>query len=205
MIEIDTDADLFEAQFDSARRIVRPDGSIRHGHCVGIGIDVTEQDDLSRALRKRDEELRQMLDLAPHLVGILGPRHERHYANRVALVYYGVSLDEWRQRDFELEVHPDDYDRAKGFVDHSLSHSDAFELEMRLRKGDGTYRWFLVQFNPLRDDQGALIRWYVASTEIDDCDGTEERVQQENVAPREEVAKASMFEEIVGVAPSLTA
>src|SRR6266403_1291552 len=110
MIEVDTDAELFEAHFDSAAQIVRPNGSIRHGDCVGIGIDITEQDDLSRALRKREEELRQMLDLVPHLVGILGPRRERHYANRVALVYYGVTLEEWRQRDFELEVHPDDYD-----------------------------------------------------------------------------------------------
>jgi formate hydrogenlyase transcriptional activator len=121
----------------------------------------------------------------------------------VALGYYGISLEEWRDRGFELEVHPDDYDRVKALVDRSLSHPDAFELEMRLRKGDGTYRWFLVRYNPLRDDQGELIRWYLASTEIDDRKRTEERLQQENIALREEVDTASMFEEIVGAAPSV--
>jgi hypothetical protein len=75
MIEVDIDADLLEMQFDSAKRIVRPDGSIRHGRCiptpasgggmvqgcVGVGIDVTEQEGLIRALRKSEEELWQML------------------------------------------------------------------------------------------------------------------------------------------------
>src|SRR5258706_7511055 len=76
---------------------------------------------------------------------------------------------------------------------------------MRLRKGDGTYRWFLVRYNPLRDDQGQLVRWYLACTDIDDRKRVEEKLQQENVALREEVDKASMFEEIVGASPALAA
>src|SRR6478672_7950530 len=205
--------------FDFTKRIVRPDGSIRHVRCVGTpatnsgmlqrfvgtGIDVTEQEDLTRALRKSEEELRQMLDLAPQIIGVLGPRRERLYANRVALTYYGITLEEWRQRSFGPEVHPDDFDRVKAVVDRSVAHPAAYELEMRLRKGDGTYRWFLVRYNPLRDDQGQLIRWYLACTDIDDRMRTEERLQQENVALREEVDKASMFEEIVGASPALTA
>jgi transcriptional regulator with GAF, ATPase, and Fis domain len=74
---------------------------------------------------------------------------------------------------------------------------------MRLRKADGMYRWFLVRYNPLRDDQGQLIRWYVACTDIDDRKRAEERLQEENVALREEVDKASMFEEIVGASAAL--
>jgi formate hydrogenlyase transcriptional activator len=76
---------------------------------------------------------------------------------------------------------------------------------MRLRAGDGTYRWFLVRSNPLRDDQGQLVRWYVAYTDIEDRKRAEDRLQQENVALREEIDKTSMFEEIVGASPALTA
>src|SRR5258705_5316517 len=74
-----------------------------------------------------------------------------------------------------------------------------------MRKGDGSYRWFLARSNPVRDDQGQMIRWYVACTDIDDRKSAEERLQQENVALREEVDRASMFEEIVGTSPALGA
>src|SRR5256885_7706795 len=147
--------------FDFTKRIVRPDGTIRHVRCVGVptahgegegegfvgtGIDVTEQEQLTAALRKSEVELRQILDLAPQIIGVLGPSRERLYANRVALTYYGVTLDEWLQRSFGPEVHPDDFDRVKTLVDRSVAHPAAYELEMRLRRGDGTYRWFLVRY-----------------------------------------------------------
>jgi formate hydrogenlyase transcriptional activator len=203
--------------FDFTKRIVRPDGEIRHVRCVGTAetyggtfggflgtaMDVTEQEELTKALRKSEEELRQVLDLAPQLIGVLGPRRERIYANRMALTYYGISLDEWRQRSFGPEVHPDDFDMVKAHVDRSVSSPAAFELEMRLRNGHGTHRWFLVRYNPLRDDQGQLVRWYLACTDIEDRKRAEERLQQENVALREEIDRASMFEEIVGTSPAL--
>jgi len=205
--------------FDFTKRIVRPDGSIRHVRCVGtqaasdgmfqgfvgIGIDVTEQEDLTKALRKSEAELRQMLDLAPQIMGKLGPHRERLYANRAALAYYGVSLDAWRQRSFRSEVHPDDAERFNDYANRALSSGSAFELELRCRNGDGRYRWFLARYNPVRDDDGQIIHWYVACTDIDDRKKAEERLQQENVALREEIDKASMFEEIVGAAPPLTA
>src|SRR5471030_1169738 len=73
--------------FDFTKRIVRPDGSIRHVRCVGMpttraegfqgfvgtAVDVTEQEELTRALRKSEAELQQMLDLVPQIVGVLGP------------------------------------------------------------------------------------------------------------------------------------
>jgi PAS domain-containing protein len=60
-------------------------------------MDVTEQQQLIEALRKSEEELRQMLDFAPQLIAVYGPNRERLYANRVALDYAGLTLDEWRQ------------------------------------------------------------------------------------------------------------
>src|SRR5437660_238425 len=74
---------------------------------------------------------------------------------------------------------------------------------MRLRSGDGTYRWFLVRYNPLRDDQGQLIRWYLACSDIDDRKRTEDRMRNETIALREDLDRASMFEEIVGSSPAL--
>ena len=124
------------------------------------------------------------------------PQRERLYANRVALTYYGVSLDEWRQRTHRAEVHPDDADRVQTDIDPSLRSGTAYQLDMRLRGSDGAYRWFLVRYNALQDDQGQIVRWYIAATDIEDRKRDEQKLQQENVALREEIDKTSMFEAV---------
>jgi formate hydrogenlyase transcriptional activator len=170
-----------------------------------VHTDIDDRKRAEDASRASEENLRQMLDSTPQIIVLVSPRRERLYANRFALAYFGISLEEWCKRSFLTELHPDDVDRVKGLVDHSAAHPGDYEWDLRLRKGDGTYRWFLVRYNPLRDDQGQVIRWYLACTDIDERKRAEERLQQENVALREEVDKASMFEEIVGSSPALTA
>jgi PAS domain S-box-containing protein len=200
--------------FDFTKRIVRPDGTIRHVRCVGVpaahgegfvgtGIDVTEQEQLTAALRKSEVELRQILDLAPQLVAVLGPARERLYANRMALEYLGTTLEAWRQRTTGFEAHPDDAERLTTVGERALTSGSTYDLEVRLRRGDGSYRWFLARYNPVRDDQGLVTRWYVACTDIDDRKRAEERIRNETVALREDLDHASMFEEIVGSSPAL--
>ncbi len=155
-------------------------------------------------IREQETEWRQMLEFTPQLVRVFGPDHERIYANRIGLDYLGVSLEEWRQvRDMCRFVHPDDGDRMRAFFDRARSLGAARELEVRLRKADGSYRWFLVRYNPVCDNKGQVLRWYVAGTDIEDRKQAEERLQRENVALREEIDKTSMFEEIVGTSPAL--
>ena len=72
------------------------------------------------------------------------------------------------------------------------------EAEARVRRHDGQYRWFLVRHDVLRDDKGTPMRLYASATDIHDRKQAEDRVREENRALREEVDKASMFEEIVG-------
>jgi formate hydrogenlyase transcriptional activator len=201
--------------FDFTKRIVRPDGSIRHVRCVGMpsthgtfvgtGIDLTEHEQLTQALRKSEEELRQTLDLAPQLIGVFGSKRERLYLNRRSLEYLGVSLDEWRRRSFGSEMHPDDVEPLRALAEQSMSSGLPYELELRLRGSDGSHRWFLARYNPVRDENGQIIRWYVASTDIDDRKRAEERLKRENVALREDIDSRSMFEEIVGTSPLLQA
>jgi len=149
-------------------------------------------------------ELRQILDLAPQFVAVFGPNRERLYANRVFLDYVGFSLKEWRHSIGRGRyLHPDDIEQIGSFFDHAIARGSAGELEQRLRKRDGTYRWFLTRFNPLRNEQGQITRWYVTATDIHDRKQAEDALRRENVALREEIDKASMFEEIVGTSPAL--
>jgi PAS domain S-box-containing protein len=169
---------------------------------VGVNLEIEELKQAEKKLQEQQLELRQMLDFTPQLIVVFGPARERLYANRMALDYLGVSIDDWRQRSFGSVVHPDDTERL-AYADRSMSAGAAYDLEVRLRKADGSYRWFLARYNPVRDDDGRIMRWYVACTDIDDRKGAEERLQQENVALREEIDTAAMFEEIVGTSPAL--
>jgi len=156
-------------------------------------------------VRMDQSELRQILDFTPQLIAVYGPNRERLYVNRIGLDYLGLSLEEWRRTpERGAFVHPDDRARELDCFDRAHSTGSAYEVELRLRGGDGSHRWFLARSNPVRDDQGQIMRWYVACTDIDDRKTAEERLQQENIALREEVDRASMFEEIVGASPALT-
>jgi len=175
----------------------------------GSSIDIQERKTAEEKIREQEGELREILDLTPQQAAVFGPNSERLYANRVALDYVGLSLEEWQQTAGGFFrpgwfIHPDDRERAaRAYSDGSRSSGSAYELELRVQGADGSYRWFLVRYNPLHDDKGAVKRWYVASTDIEDRKRAEEEIRKENIALREEIIKASMFEEIVGNSPPL--
>jgi PAS domain S-box-containing protein len=205
--------------FEHEYRLLLPSGAIKHVRAVaqafenasgnlefvGAVTDFTEHRRAEAMIREQERELRMILDLAPQLIAVYGPNHERFYSNRTALDYFGISLEEWRRMSFVASIHPDDSERLKTYTDHALSSGAAGGLEMRLRKSDGTYRWFLARYNPLHDEEGQITRWYVTGTDIEDRKQAEDRLRQENVALREEIDKTSMFEEIVGTSPALQA
>src|ERR1700745_1292080 len=172
-------------------------------------VSCTDIEDRKRAedkIREQEAELRQILDLTPQLIAVFGPHYrERLFINRIALEYHGLTLDEGRDAAPGALGHPDDSKRVQAMWDRAILSGSAFESEGRLRKSDGSYRWFLIRYNPVRDEEGKVLRWYAACADIDDRKRDEERLQQENVALREEIDKASMFEEIVGTSPALQA
>ncbi len=211
-------------RFNAECRVIRPNGEVRIAHfqgdvkrdasgqpyhMFGTVQDITERKRAEDKIREQESELRQIVDLVPQVVAVFGPGGERLYANRIGLDYAGLSLEEWRQApghafSFPSFFHPDDRERAaRTFYESARPGGYAFELELRLRKRDGTYRWFLARYNPLSDKQGQITRWYIAFTDIEDRKQAEDRLRGENVALREEIDKASMFEEIVGTSPAL--
>jgi formate hydrogenlyase transcriptional activator len=205
------DIEIRHRRFDGAYRWFRARGRPSRdpqGHIVRWYVVLTDIDEAKMAqerLAAQEMELRQVLDLAPQLIAVLGPNWERWYANSGALAFYGVTLQEWQKRDMKAELHPDDIDRARAAAANALSARSSYELEKRVRSGDGTYRWVLARYKPVCDEQGQPTRWYVACTDIDDRKRSEERLQEENVALREEIDNTSMFEEIVSASPALAA
>jgi PAS domain S-box-containing protein len=162
----------------------------------------TEIEDRKRAeekLRQDERELRRITDAIDQHIMVLGPVGKILYANRLLLEYSGLSVEDVMADDFRARlVHPDDLERSRDERQHGLERGTPFELELRARRKDGQHRWFLIRYNPLRDEEGRIIRWYSTGTDIDDRKRDEERIQKENLALREEIDHSSMFEEIVG-------
>jgi PAS domain S-box-containing protein len=206
--------------FEHECRLLLPDGRVKQVHSIahavqnasgrrefiGAVTDITERKTAEEQIRQQDMERQQMLDFTPLCIAVIGPDWRPLYANRASLDYLGVSLDVWLQKgQIGDEAHPDDLERLMAEGRRASLTGSPFELEVRVRKGDGSFRWFQSRFNPLHDDKGQVTRWFMASTDIDDRKRAEETLQQENVALREEIDKTSMFEEIVGTSPALTA
>jgi len=148
----------------------------------GSDIDIHDRKQAEDKIRQQEIEVRQIVDLAPQLVSVFGPGRERLYANRMMLDYLGIGLDEWLQRSTGTHTHPDDSERVKACWLRASASGSAYDVEVRVRKHDGSYRWHLARYNPVRDDKGQVIRWYVAGTDIEDRMRAEEKLQQENVA-----------------------
>jgi PAS domain S-box-containing protein len=206
--------------FDFENRLQMPDGSVKHVRVtarpsrdsegglefVGAVTDVSEHRHAEAMIREQEKEFRQILDFAPGQVAVLGADGKAMYLNKAGLEYHGLTREAWQDYDPHKLIHPDDHDRIlTGAGGAKLLSDQPFETEARLLRKDGNYRWFLFRFNPLRDGEGRITRWYVTNTDIEDRKRTEERLQNENVALREEIDKASMFEEIVGTSPALQA
>src|SRR5271170_77114 len=112
-------------------------------------------------LRQEREELQRIVDLIPQTIIVLDANGKAVYANRVALEYTGLSLDEVQSDDFRDRVfHHEDVQRLRQERQKSLSGTAPFENEQRALGKDGKYRWFLIQYSPSLDEDGRVVRWY---------------------------------------------
>ena len=114
-----------------------------------------------------------------------------------------MAVCRWRTSNATADVnaiyHPDDIAAFADARREGLARSAPFESEVRIRRAaDSTYRWFLIRYNPLLDDDGNVTRWFATGSDIDDLKRAKEQAKNENAALRDEISSASMFEEIVG-------
>jgi formate hydrogenlyase transcriptional activator len=161
--------------------------------------DIEDRKQAEEKLRQEERELRRITDVIAQMIVVHDPEGAPIYANQAALDYSGLTIDQvTRPEGRKPTVHPEDLERFNNERQAGLARGLPFEIELRYRRKDGQYRWFLNHYNPYRDEQGRLTRWYSTRTDIEDRKRAEDRTTNENVALREEIDRASMFEEIVG-------
>src|SRR6266550_1877462 len=170
----------------------------------GTNTDIDDLKQTEAKLREDERELRRITDAIPQTIVIQDPDGTPVYANQAVLDYTGLTMEDVITSDFRARIfHPEDLERLREERRAALARGLPFEIEQRALRKDGQYRWFLIRYNPFRDEQGRLVRWYATGTDIDDRKRTEDRTRNENVALREEIVRSSMFEEIVGSSKAL--
>jgi len=110
----------------------------------------------------------QDVDAIPTLAWSARPDGSAELLNRRWLDYTGLSAKEASDWGWAAALHPEDRDRLMDFWRHLLDSGEGGEIEARLRRYDGEYRWFLFRAEPVRDNHGNIFKWYGANTDIED-------------------------------------
>ena len=176
-------------------------------------IDITEQILLEREnvrLAESEKEYRTILDAIPQLISALTPDGQHIFANQALLDYTGLNREEQEMRDWLAEAdfrtrifHPEDLERVREERSHGLSTGIPFQNEQRVRRHNGKYRWFLIHYRPVRDENGQLVRWYASGTDIDDQKQAALRLQAENAYLLDEIRSERNFGDIIGASSGL--
>ena len=170
----------------------------------GSSTDIEDRKRAEEKLRQDERELRRITDAIAQTIVVQNPDGVAIYANQAVLDYTGLTIEDVTASDFRAQIfHPEDIERLREERQAALARGVPFEIEQRARRHDGQYRWFHIRYNPFRDEQGRVVRWYATGNDIDDRKRAEERTRNENVALREEIDRSSMFEEIVGSSAAL--
>jgi len=153
------------------RPIHDPEGRLSGG--VVVYEDVTEHQALlareqgARAAAERSErELRGLADAIPHHVVVGEPDGRASFANRRLLEYVGRGLAFFSRAGWLRSVHPDDRERVAAKWKAAVERQVPIEIELRLRRADGVYRWFMVRGMPLVDGSGGKVRWFSTATDV---------------------------------------
>jgi len=165
-----------------------------------------------RHLRDQETKLRDVIETIPTFARTTLPDGSVDFVNHHWKKFTGLSTAETVGSGWQEAVHPEDLKRHAERWRASVATGEPFESEVRYRRADGQYRWFLSRAVPLRDGEGEIVKWYGVSTDIEDLKRAEAEIRalrdqlySENLELRDEVDRASMFEEIVGTSKPLKA
>src|ERR1700687_640999 len=132
------------------------------------------------ALRRGEDYIRLTIDTIPVLAWCSRPDGSNEFLNQRWLDYTGLTIEEARGRGWQVAIHPDDLSQLLDVWQGLLASGKPGELEARLRRADGVYRWFLFRVEPLHDARGTIVKWYGTNTDIDDRKRAETLLAGEN-------------------------
>jgi PAS domain S-box-containing protein len=131
--------------------------------------DIDDRKKAEEALRSNERNLSLIINTIPTHIYVLNTEGFVQYVNQAVMDYTGLSMEDVQQEDYrDRVIHPEDFKRVRAPRAAGLRRGAPFSTEQRVLGNDEQYRWFLVRYNPLLDDQGRIDRWYVTAFDIED-------------------------------------
>ena len=145
---------------------------------MAIVEDISDRKQAEDALRASERKLRRVIDTIPTLAWCNLPDGPNEFLNKGWHEYTGLTPEKSHGWGWQSAVHPEDLPSLMQEWREMLVSGQPGEIEARLRRYDGVYRWFLIRAQPLRDEDGEVVRWYGTATDIDDRKRAEEQLRR---------------------------
>jgi len=143
-------------------------------------------------LTKGVEEFKFVTDFMPQMVWATKPDGYHDFFNKRWYDYTGLTYEQTKDKGWSLVLHPDDMERTWSVWDHSLRTGETYEIEYRMRRHDGEYRWFLARAIPLRNKKGSIEKWFGTCTDIHDQKMASDILEQKVKERTEELQKTNV-------------
>jgi PAS domain S-box-containing protein len=143
-----------------------------------------ERRQAEEALRASEAQYRSLADLIPGIVWTAGADGAIDYANQFWFTFTGLTPEQTLGSGWAVAVHPDDLPRVTELWSRSLRTGDPVEVDYRVRRADGVYRWFLAQGRAVQDRVGRFVKWFGMLTEIEDQKAGEQALERQNALVR---------------------
>lgn len=147
---------------------------------VGTTQDITARQEAEESLREKEQTLRLLAESMPQIVWICRPDGWNVYFNQQWVDYTGLTMEQSLGHGWNIPFHPDDQLRAWNAWKIATESGGKYDLECRLRRADGVYRWFLIRGVPLRNERGEVLKWFGTCTDIDDMKKAEDEINSLN-------------------------
>lgn len=145
---------------------------------AGILIETTQSKIREVVEESSDARIKLIADTMPQLVWTTAPDGYHDFYNRRWYEYTGLTYEQTKGVGWNAVLHPDDLQRTQEVWAKSLQTGADYEIEYRIRRHDGVYRWFLGRALPLRDEKGKITKWFGTCTDIHDQKEVEQKLAE---------------------------